>query len=223
MSCPVPQDAPQGVQAAGQKPSEVALQERLLDEQTNVHSDGTPLRVRIVLASPTQLSYWVWQAEGGSQVSPASTTLLPQAGAQSLSLLALQPAGQHESPLAQVVLVPAFTHSAVQADPCKVRSWQPTGGQLVGQLAPSHFSPQAGSVTPLPHWQLQSLSLVVLHAGGQQLSPLVQLAIMAPSTHLASQVAELPCSIRRWQPIAGQLVGQLPSQISPASTTPFPQ
>jgi hypothetical protein len=223
MSCPAAQDAPHGAQTAGQKPSDVALHGRVLDEQTNVQREGTPLRVLIVLASPTQSSYWVWQTDGGSQLSPASTTPLPQVGEQSLSLLALQPGGQQESPFAQAVFVPAFTHAAVQAVPCNVRSWQPTGGQLVGQLAPSHVSPQAGSVTPLPHSQLQSLSLVVLQAGGQQLSPLVQVEIIAPSTHFASQVEELPCRTRRWQPTAGQLVGQLPSQVSPASTTPFPQ
>ena len=38
------------------------------------------------------------QLPGGSQVSPGSTTLLPQLELQSLSLLALQPEGQQPSP-----------------------------------------------------------------------------------------------------------------------------
>jgi hypothetical protein len=36
--------------------------------------------------------------EGGSQVSPTSTTALPQLGEQSLSLLALHPGAQQPSP-----------------------------------------------------------------------------------------------------------------------------
>ena len=92
-----------------------------------------------------------------------------------------------------------LTHSAEQAAalPCSARSWQPTAGQLVGQLAPSHFSPHAISVMPLPHWQLQSLSLVVLQAGGQQSSPLVQVAMSVLSTHFALHKEGLPCSVRR--------------------------
>jgi hypothetical protein len=45
----------------------------------------------------------VGQAE--SQVSPGSNTPLSQTGAQSVSLLALQPEGQHESPEVQLVMV----------------------------------------------------------------------------------------------------------------------
>jgi hypothetical protein len=41
----------------------------------------------------------VGQDAAGSQVSPGSTTLLPQLALQSLSLTALQPEGQQPSPL----------------------------------------------------------------------------------------------------------------------------
>jgi hypothetical protein len=47
----------------------------------------------------------VGQEDFGSQVSPFSTTPLPQLGEQSESLLALHPAGQQPSPETQVVMV----------------------------------------------------------------------------------------------------------------------
>jgi hypothetical protein len=46
----------------------------------------------------------VGQLEAGSQVSPGSTTPLPQVGEQSESVLALHPAGQQPSPEVQVVM-----------------------------------------------------------------------------------------------------------------------
>ena len=45
----------------------------------------------------------VGQEDFGSQVSPGSTTPLPQVGEQSGSVLALHPAGQQPSPVTQVV------------------------------------------------------------------------------------------------------------------------
>ena len=46
----------------------------------------------------------VGQDDAGSQVSPGSTTALPQVGEQSESVLALHPAGQQPSPATQVVM-----------------------------------------------------------------------------------------------------------------------
>jgi len=46
----------------------------------------------------------VGHEEAGSQVSPPSTTPLPQLGEQSESALALHPAGQQPSPATQVVM-----------------------------------------------------------------------------------------------------------------------
>ena len=46
----------------------------------------------------------VGQEDAGSQVSPASTTPLPQVGEQSESVLAVHPAGQQPSPATQVVM-----------------------------------------------------------------------------------------------------------------------
>jgi hypothetical protein len=47
----------------------------------------------------------VGQVDAGSQVSPGSTTPLPQLGEQSESVFALHPAGQQPSPATQVVMV----------------------------------------------------------------------------------------------------------------------
>jgi hypothetical protein len=166
----------------------------------------------------------VWQVDVGSQVSPGSTTELPQTAVQLLSLAALHPAGQQASPLAHVVIVVVFTQVAVQAAavPCSARSWQPTAGQAVGQL-PSQVSEQAGSTTPLPQRQAQSLSLTLVQPDGQQPSPFVQAPMTVLFTQAAVQAAADPCSVRSWQPIAGHDDGQLPSHVSPASTAPLPQ
>ena len=53
-----------------------------------------------VLASSQE----VGQDDAGSQVSPGSTTPLPQVGEQSVSVLALHPAGQQPSPDTHVVI-----------------------------------------------------------------------------------------------------------------------
>jgi hypothetical protein len=158
----------------------------------------TPVRIRTLLLSLVQASDWVWQAEGGSHLSPDSTTEFPHAGVQLLSLLALQVDGQQPSPFLHAVSTVVFTHLAVQAAavPWSARCWQPTGGQVVGQLAPSQLSLHAGSVTPLPHWQAQSLSFAVVHPEAQQPSPFVQALITTSFTHSAVQAAALPCRRR---------------------------
>jgi hypothetical protein len=46
----------------------------------------------------------VGQDDAGSQVSPGSTTPLPQVGEQSESVFAVHPAGQQPSPATQVVM-----------------------------------------------------------------------------------------------------------------------
>jgi hypothetical protein len=181
-----------------------------------------PDEVRTLSASDTQAVICAVQALGGSQVSPVSTTLLPQAGWQSVSLVALQLAGQQASPFAHVVCRLPSTHRASQvpALPARTRSWQPTAGHVVGQL-PSHSSPV--STTPFPQRTAQSPSLVVLQPAGQHASFGMQAVVVAPFTQRASQVDALPVSVRCWQPTAGQAAGQLPSHISPGSTTLLPQ
>jgi hypothetical protein len=223
MSWVLAQEAPQGLQVAGQKPSAVALQGRRSVTHLKVQLATTPVRVRSLLLSSTHISDWVWQADGGSQVSPLSTAPLPQSGRQSSSLLALQADGQQPSPFAHVVRIPAFTHWAVQAAalPSRVRRRHLLAGQLAGQ-SPSHFSPQATSTTPLPQRHMQSPSFAVVQPDGQQASPLVQVEMVVSSTHRALHWAALPCSRRRWQPRGGQAVGQSPSHTSSPSTTPSP-
>lgn len=198
MSWPAPQVPTQGTQLEGQNPSEVPLQVRPLVVQANVQVATEPVLVRMLLASLRQASDWVWHALGGSHFSPASTTEFPQTGVQLLSLLALQVEGQQPSPFAQALITVVLTHLAVQAAavPCSARSWQPTAGQLVGQLAPSQLSLQAASVTPLPHWQAQSLSFAVVQPEAQQPSPFVQVLMTASFTHWALQVEALPWSLR---------------------------
>ena len=67
-----------------------------------------PVSVSVVQALPS--SQLVGQAPVPdkiplSQVSPDSTTPLPQTGVQSVSLVALQPEGQQPSPEVQVVML----------------------------------------------------------------------------------------------------------------------
>jgi hypothetical protein len=198
---PLPQRAPQSLsfmllQVAGQQPSPWA---QAVWVPPSVHravqSAAVPLRTFLMQPAQGQVA---GQLDVGSHDSPASTTEFPHRAAQSSSLLALQVGGQHPSPLAQVVWVPALTHSAVQAAavPCRVRSWQPEGGQAVGQLGPSHFSLQAISVIPLPHWQVQSLSFAIVQPAGQHSSAAVQVVTVVLLTHTALQAAALPCSVR---------------------------
>ena len=64
----------------------------------NVHVAALPEGVRVKSASLTQAVCWAAHAEGGSQVSPASTTPFPHLGAQSLSFVLSQEDGQQPSP-----------------------------------------------------------------------------------------------------------------------------
>jgi hypothetical protein len=67
----------------------------------------------------------------------------------------------------------------------------PLAGQLVGQ-APSHSSPL--STTPLPHFGLQSLSLVASAFSGQQASPDLG-DVTGMCTHSALHCSALPRSV----------------------------
>jgi hypothetical protein len=166
------------------------------------------------------------QEAGGSQVSPASTTLLPQAGRQLLSLLALQPEGQQPSPWVQVVMlvVPQIavqvaalpeSESMVQGLPSSQEEGQEPGG--------SQVSP--GSTTLLPHTGEQLESVLALQPEGQQPSPPVQ-AVITGKVQATSQVRELPDRVSVVQLLPSeQETGQVPggSQVSPGSVTLLPQ
>ncbi len=104
-----------------------------------------------------------------------------------------------------------MSRSAVQAWPSL---------QDVGQL-PSHVSPVCS--TPSPQDAEQSLSRLALQPAGQHWSLLVH-AVRTSWSQLAVHCAADP---RSWSTVQGllslQLVGQLPSQVSCASTMPSPQ
>ena len=112
------------------------------------------------------------------------------------------------------------SHRLLQASPTTLDVMQiPPQSQESGQL-PSHISP--ASTTPLPQVGLQSLSLFAFAFAGQHPSPFTAVVICM-GTHAASHRAALPVSISRMQPEpALQELGQLPSQASPGSFTPFP-
>ncbi len=180
------------VQPAGQQPSP--------DTQIVCAPSSTHFAVQLA-AVPVSLRFVqpigaqeVGQLPGGSQLSPASTTPLPQEATQSVSSLALQPAGQQPSPLRQAVCRWSSTHWAVQVPGLATRrSMQPTGAHDVGQVdSGSQTSPQALSTTPLPQVQLQSLSSVAEQPGGQQASPDLQAVSVPLSMQAAVQVAADP-------------------------------
>src|SRR5687768_6496987 len=110
------------MQALGHWLSALPLQTRAVSKQRKVQLPTAPVRTRVKSRLSTHRFDCVWQVATGSQVSPASSTPLPQTRMQLLSLLALQPEGQQPSPLVQVDTVPPFTHSRVQAEPRNMRS-----------------------------------------------------------------------------------------------------
>ena len=86
---------------AGQQPSPEAQVVMAVWLQATLQLALLPVMRSMVQALPS--SQEVGQEDFGSQVSPFSTTPLPQVGEQSESLLAVQPAGQQPSPETQVV------------------------------------------------------------------------------------------------------------------------
>jgi hypothetical protein len=153
---PFPQDAEQSSsvvpsQVAGQHPS--ALVQAVMGgyEQAALQLAALPVSVSVVHELPS--SHEVGQDEGGSQVSPGSSTPLPQLAGQSLSEFASQPAGQQPSPAVQVVIgVEVHWASQLAALPVSVSVVQALpSSQDVGQEdGGSQVSPD--STTPLPHW-----------------------------------------------------------------------
>jgi hypothetical protein len=162
----------------------------------------------------------------GSQVSPSSTTPLPQIGEQSGSLLALHPAGQQPSPDMQVAIVLLLQTtlqlaalpvkaSVVQAFPSLQLAGQDAGGSQVSPVS-TMLLPQTGE---------QSESLFELHPAGQQPSPDAQLVI-AVWRHATLQLAAFPVIWSSVQALVSlQLLGHVEagSQTSPGSIMPLPQ
>src|SRR5262249_8474422 len=70
---------------------------------------------------------------------------------------------------------------------------------------------------------LQSLSVTLVHPGAQQPSPFAQ-AVTGECEQATSHVAGVPLNVSEVQELpSSQLVGQLPSHVSPGSSSPFPQ
>jgi hypothetical protein len=102
---PVPQlQSPSvaAVQPVGQQPSPATHALMALELQATLQFWALPVSWSSVQALPS--SQLVGQELGGSQVSPESTTRLPQVAEQSASLAELHAAGQHASPPQHAVM-----------------------------------------------------------------------------------------------------------------------
>jgi hypothetical protein len=207
------------VQPAGQQPSPGVQVETWVVEQAAVQVDTLPVSVSTVQALPSL------QLDGQlpSQVSPVSTTPLPQVFEQSESTAELQPAGQQPSPPAHWVIAWCVqTRLQVAADPVEPsRVQESASAQVDGQL-PSHSSP--ASTTPLPQKGWQSVSVLALQPGAQQPSALRHW-VMATFEQTRLQLeAEPLTTVSAVQATPSlQPARQLPSQVSPGSTTVLPQ
>jgi len=132
--------------------------------------------------------------------------------------------GQHMSLFIGMVMVMVL-HAAVQfeAEPVSISTVQglPSSMHMVGQL-PSQVSPI--SMIMFPHDVEQSLSLVELAPAGQHMSLFIGMVIVV-EPQVTSQLLAEPINISTVQgsPSSMHMVGQLPSQVSPISTTPLPQ
>ena len=182
------------------------------------------------LQVPAFSSFISWQACAGqaagqgSQDSPSSLMPFLHRGAQSESLLLLQPTGQQPSLATHLVCFLSAMHSALQVPPLtSLRSWQPSAGQAEGQpLGGSHSS--APSLALLPQVAWQSLSFSEVQPMGQQPSPSAQALTGPASTHLAVQVSGRPSSLNAVHPRLGHSSGQVPggSQVSSPSMSSLP-
>lgn len=155
------------VQPVGQHRS-LVLPEQIVsaaEAQAALQVAAPPASVSTVQASPSS-GQVVGQVEGGSHVSPPSTTPFPHTGAQSESVWPLHPRGQHLSPAAHAVMgayeqrrVQSSTRpetvTAVQGAVCSQVAEQAPGFPAVIPL--SHDSPF--STAPFPQMAGQSLSL----------------------------------------------------------------
>jgi hypothetical protein len=199
------------LQPEGQQPSPFEHMVIGLKVQERVHA--VPVSVSVVQTFPSLQDV----GQFPSQASPASTKLFQQTPTQLLSLVALQPDGQQPSPLVHDVIA-VKVHARVHPVPVNVSAVHELPSvHEVGQL-PSQVSP--ASTTPFPQVGTQLLSLLALHPLGQHASPPVHIVIGAKTQ---ARVQPVPVSVSAVHELPSvHEVGQLPSQVSPASTTPFP-
>ena len=177
--------------------------------QARLQWSGSPTSSSVVQGSPSS-GQVVGQVVLGSQVSPAPTWLSPHVAAQSLSLVALQPAGQQPSSFRQATMG-AWVQWRVQLalDPLATSVVQAFwSSQVCGQapgspavIARSQASP--ASTAPSPQTGVQSGSLAPVQPAGQHPSPAAQ-AVIGTATHEALQLVGEP---RRVDRHAGPLGG----------------
>jgi hypothetical protein len=211
-------------QPEGQQPSPPAQAVMGVAVHRAEHVEALPVSASVVHASAS--SQEVGQFEGGSQVSPGSTTPLPHKAEQSVSVASSQPSGQQPSPPVQAV-TGSCVHRAehVAALPVMRSSVQGSvSPQDVGQLeGGSQVSP--ASIVPLPHVVEQSESVAGLHPAGQQPSPALQ-DVIGAWLQRALQLRALPWRVSSVQAFeSSQAAGQDSggSQVSPGSMMPLPQ
>ncbi len=213
-------------QPSGQQPSSSVHRVTGVAEQVASQVSALPTRVSVVQVSLS--SQVVGQVDGGSQVSPGSTTPSPQVGVavQSSSTVSSQPGAQHPSPsLHSEMGVLEQSTLQLAALPVRVSVVQSSlSSQSVGQeVGGSQVSP--GSTTPSPQVAEQSLSTVASQPTGQHPSPSSHTE-MGAELQATLQLVALPVSVSRVQALlSSQVVGQEAggSQVSPGSTTLFPQ
>jgi len=225
---PLPQKGSQSpsfplVQPDGQQPSPPVQAVIGVCPQAALPASALPVRVSVVHGSVS--AQLVGHEAGGSQVSPGSTTPLPQKPLQSSSLAVVQPVAQQPSPSVQAVMGVAL-QAALQLAALPVRrsvvQSLPSSHAVGHEAGGSQVSP--GSTTPLPQKALQSSSLPDVQEDGQHPSPSLQ-AVMDEVLQAALQLAALPVRRSVVQSLpSSQLVGHEDggSQVSPESTTPFP-
>jgi hypothetical protein len=141
---------------------------------------------------------------------------------QLLSLFALQPDGQQESPPAHIVIA-GCVHRTLHCVETPVRTSLvhefPSFAHVVRQF-PSHVSP--ASTTLLPHTGMQLPSLFALQPDGQHESAPMHIVI-GVNVHVTLHCPGVPVRVSVVHELPSEhVVGQLPSQISPVSTTPLP-
>jgi len=161
---------------------------------------GLPTSCSKVQGSPSS-GQVVGQVAGGSQVSPAPMWPSPQVGSQSLSVAAVQPAGQQPS-LSRQATTAKCVHPRVQSwiEPLAMSVVQASASSQVRAQAPgmpaviarSHCS--LASTTPSPHMTKQSVSVAAVQPAGQQWSPSAQ-AVIGVATQSELQVLGDPTKV----------------------------
>ena len=182
---------------SGQQPSPETQVAMVVWVQAAVHLALLPVSPSMVQALLSLQEAMVGHDDGGSQVSPGSTTLLPQTEGQSVSVFALQtaPAGQQPSPETQVAMV-VWVQAALQlallpVSPSMVQALPSLQEARVGHDdGGSQVSPV--STAPLPQVGEQSRSVLALHPTGQHLSVEAKLQPLLVWVHTTLHLALLP-------------------------------